>query len=73
MFFLFNPQKTGQNPAPASNQTVKHHHRFQTTVTLQIEGRRRMGVDWKEAMRRVRWYLVFDGTQRDLTDFVFGK
>jgi hypothetical protein len=70
--FFFNYKKTGQNPAPAFNQTVKHHH-FQNTVTLRINGSFRRGVGWRDALGTVRWYLVLDGVQRDLNDFVFGK
>jgi hypothetical protein len=72
MFYPPIKRPTGDRPPPLI-QTVKHHNSFENTVTLQIEDSCRKGVGWKEAMRRVRWYLVFDGTQRDLTDFVFGK
>ena len=46
---------------------------FWATATFRVGRVTRRGVDLREAYSLVRWWLILDGLQMDLTDFVFGK
>lgn len=46
---------------------------FRNSVTLYIEGSRRVGVPWLEAWKRVDWYLTFLRAEQQLGRFLFPR